>query len=145
MPFIAGAQPIDWFVHSALKHGRIEMGQGGDTQKDFTYVKDVVQGILLAYEKEEPTYRLYNLSSGKHILFRDVTNVIKKLLPDVSVNIGPGVLEVQGLQDISRARSDLDYEPQYDLEKGVKDYIQWLRPRTNMFPSPPPRVPKGAG
>jgi nucleoside-diphosphate-sugar epimerase len=126
-PFIAGAQPIDWFVHSALKDGRVEAEEIGDMKKDYTYVKDVAQGIFLAYEKEKPKYRLYNISGGKLIAIDEIVRAIRKVLPNVSVKVGPGAGEILPYPDISRARVDLNYEPQYDIERAIADYVEWLR------------------
>lgn len=130
-PFIAGAQPIDWFLHSALSDGMIEMEKGRETRKDYTYIKDVVQGVLLAYEKEKPKYRLYNISSGKLTTIDEIIKAIKRVLPNVSANIGPGVEEALPYFDISRAQDDLGYQPLYDIEKAVPDYLDWLRSRIN--------------
>ncbi|MGA2767024.1 MAG: NAD(P)-dependent oxidoreductase [Candidatus Bathyarchaeia archaeon] len=130
-PFIAGAQPIDWFIHSALSDGTIEMEKGRETRKDYTYIKDVVRGVLLAYEKEKPKYRLYHVSSGKLTTVDEIIKVIKQVLPNISVNIGPGIEEALPYFDMSRAQDDLGYQPQYDIEKAVPDYIDWLRSRAS--------------
>ena len=130
-PFIAGAQPIDWFLHSALTDKTIEMEKGLETQKDYTYIKDVVQGVILAFSKEKPKYRLYNISSGKLTRMDEIVKVISRVLPDVSINIGPGIEELLPYFDISRARDDLGYRPEYDVQKAIPDYIDWLRNRVN--------------
>lgn len=130
-PFIAGAQPIDWFLHSALSDRTIKMEKGRETQKDYTYVKDVVQGVILAYSKEKPKYRLYNISSGKLTHMDEIITVIRRVLPDVSINIGPGIEEALPYFDISRAQDDLGYRPEYQVQKAIPDYIDWLRSRVN--------------
>ena len=125
-PFIAGAQMIDWFVHSALKDGKIEVDGVRDTEKDYTYIKDVVDGVLLAYEKEDPQHRLFNISSGKLTSTDEIIEVISELFPDIDIKVGPGVEEVLPYFDISRAMRELGYKPKFDLKKAVKEYIKWL-------------------
>ena len=126
-PFIAGAQMIDWFVQSAVKEGKIELDGVRDTEKDFTYVSDVVEGVLLAYEKEKLQHRLFNISSGKLTSTEEIIDVIAELLPNVSINVGPGVEEVLPYFDISRAEEELGYHPKYDLKRAITEYIEWLK------------------
>src|SRR5258708_31937651 len=74
------------------------LAQGGDEKDDFIYNKDSAHGIYLACTAENPNSR----------------NFLGMPYPASSV------------YDISRARAELGYAPQYDLERGIADYLESL-------------------
>ena len=107
---------------------------GGDNKSDYTYVKDLVQGILLALDKEQPRYRVYNISGGKAYTTIQIAAFIREMFPGVRVEVGPGPVEVDGVKlpvkgamDISRAQEDLGYKPAFDIRRGLEDYTEHLR------------------
>ena len=57
---------------------------------------------------------------------------MRKKIPNASITIGPGTnffgtpYPLHGIYDISRARNELGFKPQYDIESGVADYIASL-------------------
>jgi nucleoside-diphosphate-sugar epimerase len=66
------------------------------------------------------------------ITLNDVARVIRKYLPHADIEIGPGLnflgmpYPASSVYDISRARDELGYAPQYDLERGIADYLESL-------------------
>lgn len=104
---------------------------GGDQLDDTMYAKDVAQAIVRAVEAPRLARPAYNIGRGVGTSLRDFADVIRTSYPDASIEIGPG-LEYLGLgpvhcvMDISRARAELGYEPVFDLEAGVKDYVESL-------------------
>ena len=97
---------------------------------DLVYVKDVAQGVVLACEKPLK-HRVYNLGSGRITGPAELAEAIRKVAPGVPV----AVLSESKMDfrwnhtnplDITRARTDLGYEPQYDIEKGVADSVSEL-------------------
>ena len=58
---------------------------------------------------------------------------MKKLIPKAEIEIGPGdnflgtPYPPHGVYDISRARTELGYAPEYDIERGVADYLESLK------------------
>ena len=103
--------------------------QGGDAKDDFIYNKDSAYGIYLATVAAKVPSRVYNIGSGKAHTLHDIAMVVRKLLPKADIEIGPGTnffgspYPMHGVYDISRARDELGFNPQYDIEKGVTDYI----------------------
>ncbi|WP_455364574.1 NAD-dependent epimerase/dehydratase family protein [[Eubacterium] cellulosolvens] len=104
---------------------------GGDTELDYTFVGDTVNGIRLAYMKKNPRYRVYNISSGKAYKLTEIAEVLNKLGGRIS--FGPGKLKHWprrgSFLDISRARQELGYTPEYGIEKGLRAYHRWLKKR----------------
>jgi len=106
--------------------------QGGDQQDDFVYNKDSALGLYLATVAENLTNRVFNIGSGVGATLNDFARILRRYLPNADIDIGPGLnffnspYPMSGIYDISRARQELGYSPQYDLEKGIADYLQSL-------------------
>jgi UDP-glucose 4-epimerase len=108
------------------------LAQGGDEKDDFIYNKDSAHGIYLACTAQNPKSRVYNIGTGVGVTLNDVARVIRKYLPHADIEIGPGLnflgmpYPASSVYDISRARAELGYAPQYDLEHGIADYLKSL-------------------
>jgi ADP-L-glycero-D-manno-heptose 6-epimerase len=102
----------------------------GEQQRDFVYVKDVVEGSIRALGAKESG--IYNLGSGQARSFNDLVDVLNRSLgtdfkPDYIEN--PHAHYQNFTQaDLTSVRASLGYEPRYPLEAGVADYMKWLYP-----------------
>ena len=102
----------------------------GEQQRDFVYVKDIVQGCLHAAEAKQSG--IYNLGSGTPRSFNDLVQILNdslgtKLEPEYIEN--PHAHYQNFTQaDLTNARKALGYEPQFTFEQGVADYMKWLYP-----------------
>lgn len=133
------AIPIELLVRDAVAGKPIRIEQGGDTAIDYTYVKDHCQGLIQALEAKPTKNCVFNLSSGKLVSMFEVTDVLKRVFPKLEISVGPGQLgdakgggyrvAVRPAFDISRAKDELKYEPQYGIEKGIPAYVAWLTER----------------
>ncbi len=102
----------------------------GEQQRDFVYVKDIVEGTIAALNAKESG--IYNLGSGSARSFNELVDLLNKSL---GTNFEPEYFDNPHAHyqnftqaDLSRARKALGYEPRYPLEEGVRDYMQWLYP-----------------
>jgi nucleoside-diphosphate-sugar epimerase len=103
---------------------------GGDQKYDTVYVKDVADAIISACFVGKTEHRLFNIGLGATHSLRDMASIVGKSIPGSTFELGPGfdIAEpVKGPLNIKRARAELGYEPKFDLNKGVRDYIQTLR------------------
>ncbi len=121
-------------IRNALQGQATILPNGGDDKSDYTYVKDLVQGILLALDKENPSHRTYNISGGAAYTTTQLAAMIREMVPGALVEVGPGPVEAEGItlpvkgaMDISRARQDLGYRPAYDIRQGLEEYTEHLR------------------
>jgi ADP-L-glycero-D-manno-heptose 6-epimerase len=125
--------PASMVYHLAqqMKAGqRPRIFKHGEQKRDFVYVKDVVEGSIRALEAEKSG--IYNLGSGQARSFNDLVDVLNNCLgtkfrPDYIDNPHAHYQNFTEA-DLDRVRSALGYEPQYPLEDGVRDYIDWLYP-----------------
>ena len=121
----------------AIQAGRpIRVFNRGDMRRDFTYIDDIVAGVLAAIERKPlPNARgvrhaLYNLGSGR---MEDLTRFIT-LLEDaigrravlVEEPMHPGDVEAT-FADIAASRRDLGFDPKTPIEIGVPRFVEWFR------------------
>jgi len=99
-------------------------GDGHQT-RDFTFVKDVVQANLRAAESEATGP--INIARGERLSINELAGIIARLLGTSikPIHEEPRVGDVRhSLADITRAREALGYQPQYSLEKGLRETIE---------------------
>lgn len=124
---------IAFILRKALRNEPLEISQGGDEKNDYTYVKDLANGIYLAFTVEDTKHRLFNISSGKLSTMSEVAQIVKKIVPGVTIELGPGAWPemgsafLRGPFDLSRAHEELGYAPKYTLQEGIEEYAKWLR------------------
>jgi ADP-L-glycero-D-manno-heptose 6-epimerase len=125
--------PASMIYHLAqqMKAGqRPRIFKHGEQKRDFVYVKDVVEGSILALEASQSG--IYNLGCGQARSFNELVDVLNKSLgtklpPDYIDN--PHAHYQNFTQaDLEKVRSSLGYQPQFPLEDGVREYMKWLYP-----------------
>ena len=104
------------FLAQKIKNFPLTVVGNGNQLRDFTYVTDVVNAILIA-AKSKKTNQIYNIASGKP----KSVNEIVKLLDHNKINIKkrPGEPDVTWA-NINKAKKDLNWKPKISFEKGVK-------------------------
>lgn len=107
----------------------LRLESGGDHQADFTYVKDAVKGVLLLYKAKNLKNKVFNIAGGEAYKFSEVTDTVKKYSHATNIEIGPGYSSFPRsfMIDISRAKKELGFQPEYTLEKGISEYAEWLK------------------
>ena len=94
------------------------------------YVKDCATGIQLLQMADKLPHRIYNISGDGPHTYREFTKAVEKVVPNAQVDLQPGKgprQRANAYMEITRMREDVGYQPQYDLERGVADYMGWLR------------------
>lgn len=137
-------QPLYDVVYDAVAGKDVVRKAGGAAIFDYTYVKDLATGIVQLYEmKSRPPHYVYNLARGQGVTMSQVFEVVQKIFPELRIEVGPGPWEgvveggreldltvypaVMPLQNISRARQDLGFDPHWGIERGVADWVRWLK------------------
>jgi UDP-glucose 4-epimerase len=120
------AAVIPRFITRALRGEPIVIHGDGSQTRDFTYVKDVVQGNLRAMESDvEGTF---NLACGERIsilgLARTVMDITGREVPVIRGKPRPGDIQ-NSFADISSARERLKYAPGYNLRTGLAETVPW--------------------
>jgi len=117
------------FVTNALLNRPILLDNGGLHLLDFTYVNDVVKGIVATIENPKAINQTFNLSFGKGRTIKELAEIIKKIIPSTEIKISncKPFRPNRGALDISKAKHLLQYSPQFPLEKGIKTYLEHVK------------------
>jgi UDP-glucuronate 4-epimerase len=103
----------------------------GSTARDYTYVADVVQGVLASVDHCKG-YRIYNLGNSRTVR---LDALIEKLADALGVQATVTALPEQPgdvpltYADIGRAKAELGYDPQFPLERGLAEFARWFLAR----------------
>jgi nucleoside-diphosphate-sugar epimerase len=89
---------------------------------DFIYAKDLANGIGLAVHASSLPHQVYNLGSGTLTTVEAVEESLRKIFPGIDVSRGK-LTPARPRMDITRARAELGFNPEYRLEAGLRDYI----------------------
>lgn len=124
---LAEDRVIPRFFDQAMAGGELVVN-GADERLDFTYVDDIVDGIILASMVDKAADRTYNISYGRAELISDAARIVTDL-------VGNGRVVVAGKQehfpsrdalDITAAKRDLGYNPVHPIATGLAKQYQWL-------------------
>jgi UDP-glucuronate 4-epimerase len=126
---------IHKFTQLIDEGSEIEMYGNGASKRDYTYIDDIVDGIVNATDIKEG-YEIINLGNSDVVELRYLIRVIEqnlgkkakiKELPDQ-----PGDVPIT-YADISKARSFIRYNPQVKIEEGVRRFVEWYRNERTVF------------
>lgn len=128
-----GMAVLSQIIEGAYSGKATRIEKGGDQKDDIIYNKDAAYGIYLACTTREFHYPAYNIGTGIGLTLRDVAEEVRRVIPEADIQIGPGLNFMEGpthyysVYDITRARQDLGFCPQFTLRKSIEDYIETLR------------------
>lgn len=124
---VGGTRPINVMVEDAVRHKLVKVNFKEDSKVEPLHVVDAAHSIYLAVKVKNLRSRVYNIGVGKMYTLREIFNVIKEFVPDAQAVFGSDdmtfIYPVQGPLKIERAREELGYNPQYDLKKGIENYV----------------------
>jgi nucleoside-diphosphate-sugar epimerase len=116
---------------SALIENRTPVIYGdGEQTRDFTYVANVVDGVLRACEAPEASGEVFNVATGRRISLNELLRTLTRL---AGSTVAPVYREARAgdvrdsQADISKARRLLGYSPSVDLEEGLRRTFDWYR------------------
>jgi UDP-glucuronate 4-epimerase len=113
---IYAGQPIDQFGD-------------GTTRRDYTYINDIIQGTMAAFDYDGPMYDVFNLGESQTIQLKDlifaIENAVGKKAKINELPEQPGDMPLT-YADISKARKLLGYNPTTKLSEGLPKFIDWF-------------------
>ena len=103
----------------------------GRSERDYTYIDDILDGVLKAHDRSRG-FRIYNLGESRTVSLRELVAAIGRALgaePRVDWQpVQPGDVP-RTFADITRARTELGYDPRVDLDEGLRRFVAWFRTR----------------
>ena len=102
----------------------------GTTRRDYTYVDDIIDGMMAAISYDKRDYEVINLGESRTVELSELIQLLEKEL-DTHATIDrqppqPGDVP-QTFADISKARALLGYDPKTQIEDGLRRFVEWFR------------------
>jgi UDP-glucuronate 4-epimerase len=117
------------FTEAVFRGTELKMFGDGSSSRDYTYIDDVVQGIVAAIDRLLG-YEIINLGNSRTVLLRDFIALVEDLVGRkanvVQHPMPPGDVP-RTCADISRAQRLLGYDPQTSFEEGLARFVDWYR------------------
>lgn len=131
------------FTKAILKAKPIDVYNYGNMQRDFTYIDDIVDGIVKVLENppkskekiEDPStsvapYKIYNIGNSAPVKLNDFIDAIEKVLNKKAkrnlMPIQPGDVE-RTWADVNDLIEDIGYKPETDINIGVSKFVEWYK------------------
>jgi UDP-glucose 4-epimerase len=124
------------FIEAALRDEAYHQAEGASLAVDQVYIDDTVAGVLLALDKKHHRFDAYNIATGEAPTLRETADAVNRAIPGARITVGDSgvyrhggivLTAIKGALDISRARTELGYEPKYDIQKGIEATIAATR------------------
>ncbi|MBI3331461.1 SDR family NAD(P)-dependent oxidoreductase [Candidatus Peregrinibacteria bacterium] len=114
----------------ALLHDRpLTIFGEGKMQRDFTYIDDIVSGVVASIGKNYPE-EIFNLGCGRKEELMDYVGMVEKSCGKIAKKefhpMQPGDTKTS-LADISKAKKMLGFEPKTTIKDGVPKFVEWYR------------------
>jgi UDP-glucuronate 4-epimerase len=121
---------ITLFVRAAVAGRPLTIFGDGSMRRDFTYIDDIVRGVLAALDRAATGFRAYNLGSGAPVDLRTLVSAIGAAA-GVNPIVEPAPVPLGDVDatfaDIDRARTELGWEPRVTLPEGLRSVLAWVR------------------
>ncbi len=117
------------FATSILQGKPLQLFNHGKMQRDFTYIDDIVSGILAAIDLAAP-HAIFNLGNHQPEEVLRLVELLEKNLKKSALKefVGPRVGEIQTtFADIKKSREALGFSPKVSLEEGIQRFVDWYR------------------
>ena len=124
---------IHKFTKMILEDKPIPFYGDGTTKRDYTYIDDIVDGILKSMNylfNNEEVYEIFNLGESHVVSLKEMVETIENVLGKKAI------LDIQPMQpgdvdktyaDISKAQSMIGYDPQTNFSEGIRKFVEWYK------------------
>ena len=126
------------WTKAALNGGTIELSNP-HMGRDYTYVSDIAEGVRIVLDAPELAHDLYNVTAGRWISYSEIIESLRNIIPSVNIMVNNSNQSTirsseptRGPLSSHRLNQDLGWVPQYDLDAGLNDYINWSKTCENL-------------
>ena len=122
------------FANAIAQSEPIKVFNNGDMERDFTYIDDIVAGVVTIIEKPvtefRPMYKIYNIGNNNSVKLMDFIATIEKYMgKEAKKEMYP--MQMGDVQrtwaDVSELIKDYNYKPSTSIEEGIKQFITWYK------------------
>lgn len=130
---------INKFTRLMLNNEPIPMFGDGTTSRDYTYIDDIVDGIIRScnyVENNNDVYEILNLGNSSPVSLKEMINTIAEVLnktPNIQeLPMQPGDVE-RTFADISKAKKLIGYNPKTSFKEGIENFVKWYIINKNLY------------
>lgn len=121
------------FTNAILKGEPIKVFNNGNLSRDFTYVDDIISGVVATAEIDNvdlPLYELYNIGNSSPVQLESFIDMIEKKTGKKAIReylpMQPGDMEATWA-NVDDFKENYNYNPHTGLDKGVGEYVKWFQ------------------
>jgi len=117
------------FIENAINDHEIKIGGDGEDKLDFTYIKDLCNGVQLSIEKKEAINETFNLTYGGSKTINSLKNILLEYFPNAKITYEKRdkLMPKRGTLSIKKAKKLLGYSPSFSTEEAYPQYIMWYK------------------
>ena len=117
------------FIENAISDKDITIDGDGSDLLDFTYIQDLVGGIIKIIENKNAINNTFNITYGSARKISDLINILKISFPNIKINYKKRdkLMPHRGTLSIEKAIDLIGYKPDWPIEKGYSQYIDWYK------------------
>ena len=117
------------FIENALVGEDLTINGDGKEGLDFTYINDLLQGIILSLTKSESTNQTFNITFGAARSINQLAEIVMEKFQGIKLHHKKrdGLMPERGTLSITKAQKLLGYEPQHPVEEGFVQYMEWYK------------------
>ena len=129
-PTSSYAAVIPLFIHAMNNSEAAKIEGDGEQSRDFVFIGDIVQALLLASEREQAIGGVFNVGGGRSITILELAQTLQRIMPEAPppIHIEPRPGDIRFSEaSIQRIQEALEYRPNTDLIEGLEITVQWFR------------------
>lgn len=130
---------INKFTRLMLEDKEIPMFGDGTTSRDYTYIDDIVDGIIRScnyVENNNDVYEILNLGNSSPVSLKEMINIIGQAIgvkPKIKqLPMQPGDVD-RTFADISKAKKLIGYNPKTSFKEGIERFIKWYKENIKLY------------
>ncbi len=102
----------------------------GTTRRDYTYIDDIISGVVAAMKYDQSQFEVINLGESQTVELRRLVELLERALGKRAIidhrPLQPGDVPLT-YADVSKARRLLGYNPQTNIDAGIERFVDWFK------------------
>ena len=130
---------INKFTRLMIEGKEIPMFGDGTTSRDYTYIDDIVDGIIKSCNycmNNQDVYEILNIGNSSPTTLKEMINTIGQALgiePKIKqLPMQPGDVD-RTYADVSKAKTLIGYEPKTTFKEGIENFVKWYKENKNLY------------
>ena len=117
------------FIENALNNKKIVIQGGGEERLDFTYIQDLIKGVVCVLKSKNSLNQVFNITFGKSQSINRLLENLKIEFPfvDVAYVKRDKLTPLRGTLSTDKAKKLINYSSDWPLDLGYSKYIKWYK------------------